>query len=426
MPPVPEESMQESLSADAANVSLEETKKTSDDEEVDVPVSCHVKYWRILVRFYWEQEFIIHVILSIVLAYAYPPLGATYLAPQITATWIAVIFIFLLAGLSLKTNEFKEAFQRLYFNVFVQCYNFGVVSALVFGFSRFLVSTSIITQSLADGMVICSTLPLTMNTVQVLTKSAGGDEAAAIFHAAVGNIVGVFLSPLLILGYLGVTADVELGSVFVKLILRVVAPVIIGQVLQKTSPWVVKFVQTNKPYFKSAQQYALEFIVYTVFCTTFQSGSDSNIGDILLMVACQFIALVFVMLLAWGLMRWWFRDSPGLRVMGLFGCSHKTVAMGVPLINAIYDTNPNVGLYTLPLLIWHTLQLVIGSFLVPRLYKWVQSEKERLGLKDDDDDDAKNSDDNDEEALVTPVDEEQTSSALPSETVNHTASHSEK
>jgi sodium/bile acid cotransporter 7 len=121
MPPVPEESMQESLSADAANVSLEETKKTSDDEEVDVPVSCHVKYWRILVRFYWEQEFIIHVILSIVLAYAYPPLGATYLAPQITATWIAVIFIFLLAGLSLKTNEFKEAFQRLYFNVFVQC-----------------------------------------------------------------------------------------------------------------------------------------------------------------------------------------------------------------------------------------------------------------------------------------------------------------
>jgi sodium/bile acid cotransporter 7 len=220
----------------------------------------------------------------------------------------------------------------------------------------------------------------------------------------------------LILGYLGVTADVELGSVFVKLILRVVAPVIIGQVLQKTSPWVVKFVQTHKSYFKAAQQYALEFIVYTVFCTTFQSGSDSSIGDILLMVACQFIALVFVMVLAWGLMRWWFRDSPGLRVMGLFGCTHKTVAMGVPLINAIYDTNPNVGLYTLPLLIWHSLQLLLGSLLVPRLFKWVQAEKERLGLKDDDDDDyAKNSNDDDVDALLTPVDEEQPSNVLQSE-----------
>jgi len=64
--------------------------------------------------------------------------------------------------------------------------------------------------------------------------------------------------------------------------------------------------------------------------------------------------------------------------MGLFGCTHKTVAMGVPLINAIFDDNPNLGLYTLPLLIWHPLQLVIGSFLVPRLNRFVNSEKERL------------------------------------------------
>jgi solute carrier family 10 (sodium/bile acid cotransporter), member 7 len=245
------------------------------------------------------------------------------------------------------------------------------------------VSTSIITQSLADGMVICSSLPLTINMVQVLTRSAGGDEAAAIFHAAFGNIVGVFLSPLLILGYLGVTGSVELGSVFLKLVLRVVIPVIVGQIIQKTSPLVVTFVTTNKSYFKSAQQYALVFIVYTVFCTTFEGGSDSTVGDVFLMVACQLIALVFVMVLAWFMMRLLFHNAPELRVMGLFGCTHKTVAMGVPLINAIYDTNPNVGLYTLPLLIWHSLQLLLGSLLVPRLQKWVLAENERLSIKED-------------------------------------------
>lgn len=64
-----------------------------------------------------------------------------------------------------------------------------------------------------------------------------------------------------------------------------------------------------------------------------------------------------------------------------------SVALGVPLINAIYETDPNLGSYTLPLLIWHPMQLVIGSFLAPRLLAFVQREKERLGIKDDDDDD---------------------------------------
>ena len=52
--------------------------------------------------------------------------------------------------------------------------------------------------------------------------------------------------------------------------------------------------------------------------------------------------------------------------------------MGVPLINAIYESNPNVGLYTLPLLIWHPMQLVIGSALAPRIANWVEREEDRL------------------------------------------------
>ncbi len=52
--------------------------------------------------------------------------------------------------------------------------------------------------------------------------------------------------------------------------------------------------------------------------------------------------------------------------------------MGVPLINAIYESNTNVGLYTLPLLVWHPMQLVIGSFLAPKLAAFVDREEERM------------------------------------------------
>jgi hypothetical protein len=42
----------------------------------------------------YAYDFLIGLIVVIVLAKAYPPLGAKYLKPQITATWIAVIYIF--------------------------------------------------------------------------------------------------------------------------------------------------------------------------------------------------------------------------------------------------------------------------------------------------------------------------------------------
>ncbi len=289
-------------------------------------------------------------------------------------------FIAVLAGLGLKTEEFSKAFQRLRFNVALQLFNFGVVSSIVFGVSRALAGINVISQSLADGLVICASLPLTINMVIVLTKSAGGDEATAIFNAAFGNLVGVFLSPVLILGYLGVSASVELWEVFYKLALRVVLPVAFGQVLQKFSPTVVAFVNKYKKHFKSAQQYCLIFIVYTVFCRTFADASnDSDVADIFIMIAVQFCLLCGLMVLSWYTFRFLFPKDPTLRVTALFASTHKTVAMGIPLITAIYGDNPLVGLYTLPLLIWHPLQLIVGSFLAPKLAAWVNREQIRLG-----------------------------------------------
>lgn len=49
----------------------------------------------------------------------------------------------------------------------------------------------------------------------------------------------------------------------------------------------------------------------------------------------------------------------------------------------MYEGNPAIGLYTLPLIIWYTMQLVIGTALVPRLAAFVKSEEGRLGIESD-------------------------------------------
>jgi solute carrier family 10 (sodium/bile acid cotransporter), member 7 len=115
--------------------------------------------------------------------------------------------------------------------------------------------------------------------VMVLTIASGGDEAAAIFHAALGNMIGVILSPALILLYIGAQAEIDVVQVFYELVLRVILPVIIGQVVQRMSVSIVQYVAKHKHFFKQAQQYTLVYIVYTVFCRTFQNKNDDDEED---------------------------------------------------------------------------------------------------------------------------------------------------
>ena len=81
------------------------------------------------------------------------------------------------------------------------------------------------------------------------------------------------------------------------------------------------------------------------------------------------------MVLGWFLLGILFKNEAELRVMGFFGCHHKTVVMGLPLINIIYEDNPKLGLYALPLLMWNPMQLIIGSALTTRLFTWVQNQQ---------------------------------------------------
>jgi len=334
------------------------------------------KIWSCLCGIYGTHAFLIKIAVAVGIAAAYPPLGAKYLAPQITATWVAVVIIFLLSGLGLKTSEFSKALKRPKFNLFVQVFNFGVVSAAAFGFSRLMESIGILSEISASGMIICACMPITVNMVLVLTKSSNGDEAAALFNAAFGNMTGVFLSPALILLYLGVKTDIDLGKVFFKIGLRVLLPTLIGQLLQKFSPHAVRFRNEYKKHFKTVQEWCLIFIVYTVFCKTFDSDdSPVDLADVFIMLGLQFVLLCSVMTISWFLLQLLFRDEPKLRVMGLFGCTHKSVAIGVPMINAVFDGDSRIGYYTLPLLIWHPMQLVIGSFLAPRLTEFVKREE---------------------------------------------------
>ena len=108
------------------NNTTEQSNAPSQLQESDSSLSRYKRIYNKAGRFYHQNSFLILVTCAILLAYAYPPLGAKYVAPKITATWIAVIFIFILAGMGIRTEELTKALQRVYFNSFVQVFNFMV------------------------------------------------------------------------------------------------------------------------------------------------------------------------------------------------------------------------------------------------------------------------------------------------------------
>jgi sodium/bile acid cotransporter 7 len=158
----------------------------------------------------------------------------------------------------------------------------------------------------------------------------------------------------------------------------VIVPLVIGQGVQKTSKKAREAFTTHKRMVKKIQEICLIFIVYTVFCKTFEGNTSVGIGHVVLMCLYQFLLMIILMVVAWYSLRFLFHDEPELRVMGLYGCVQKTVALGVPLIASVYSGDPNEGLYTLPILVWHPMQLVLGSMLVPRLKTFIQVERKRL------------------------------------------------
>jgi solute carrier family 10 (sodium/bile acid cotransporter), member 7 len=352
----------------------------SDTSSIDTPThESRCRRWlRTVWTFYMDYQFPCHIVLAIALARAYPPLGAEYLKPKITASALAVAIIFFVSGVGLRTEQLVNALKYVYFNTTVQVFNFFAVSAVTFSISRLLVVTNILSEPMADGLTICGCLSVSVNAAIMLTIAASGNQAAAVLHAAVGNVIGIFLSPVLILGYLGKTGDVSLGEIFLYLTYRVIIPLIIGQIVQRLFVVVRDFSNNHKKALKKIQETALAYIVYTVFCKTFKSDTRAGIGNCMILLLMELILMIFFLKVSWELLRIFFRDEPELRVAGLFNCVSKTIALGVPLINSMYEDDPNIALYTLPILIWHPMFLVVGSVLVPKLTIFVDSERCRL------------------------------------------------
>jgi len=295
------------------------------------------------------------------------------LHPEFTIKYIAVGVIFFNSGLSLKSEDLKAALFHYRLHLFIQTFTFVFFPLIISFLVNNLPMTSYVNEHLIKGISVVSCMPPPVSSAVIITKAIGGNEAGAIFNSAMGSFLGIFLTPLLLLAFVGIDGNVPVGSILQTLTITVVIPLAVGQYARSH---LKKWMEETKPPLSQIGSFMLLLIIYSTFCDTFSTETSQIkaqdlliVGIIIFVIQTSFLYLIFQATSAEN-MGYTKEDTVAL----MFCSTHKSLTLGMPIMKIIYAGDPILPFISIPLLIYHPTQILLGSVLVPFVKSWLLSQ----------------------------------------------------
>ena len=149
----------------------------------------------------------------------------------------------------------------------------------------------------------------------------------------------------------------------VKIIWVVLLPLILGQVLRN---WVRDWADQNRKKMANFSMGLILFIVFLTFSNSVKSDSWNHLGKDEIAIAFAAVLILLAMVMAFGglvLKVGSFKRQNGIAFF--FSGTQKALSTGIPMAHALFDsTQLDLALVLVPLMFYHPLQLLLGSFVV--------------------------------------------------------------
>lgn len=305
---------------------------------------------------------LIGIIAATIIAFIVPARG-TFADVFSVATKLAIALLFFLYGARLSTKEALRGLTNWRLHLTIVAFTFVVYPLIGLAMRP---STAIISPELYQGILFLTLVPSTVQSSVALTGIARGNVPGAVVAASMSSLLGVLLTPLLVMLLMGAGDGIHVDtSVFIDISLQLLLPFVLGQLAHNFIPPVRDIAKSKAT--KIVDRGSIWMVVYSAFSQGIVAGvwGDVSVWEIVFLVV---FSGVLVAAMLW-VTKWVperlgfsYEDRVAIQMCG----TQKSLATGLPMASVIFG-GATLGLLIIPLMIYHLVQLVMCSAYVSRL-----------------------------------------------------------
>lgn len=314
--------------------------------------------------------FLLLTFVTILIAYCFPQLGnKAYKGILDNIISIGIAFIFFFYGLKLSIEKIKTGLKNLKLHFVIQITTFVFFPLIIILFYPYFKGENYFYTWLS--FLFLAALPSTVSTSVVMVSIAKGNLPAAIFNASISGLIGVFITPIW-MGFFILNSDVDynLSHIYLKLIIEILIPVVLGLSLQKKiGNYVMKHIQLLNKFDKSV----ILLIIYKSFAESFEQKIFSEVGTMYLLIVTFLCCLLFYLVYFFtGWVAKFLNFNREDTITAQFCGTKKSLVHGTVFSKILIPATIPMGIILLPIMIFHAFQIFVITFISERKSKEIE------------------------------------------------------